>query len=278
MPENPLTGLLDRSLVGPLILAHVAAFAFLVDERMRPTLNWLEPVWIVALLLAFPLGAALAVEGRHVGGRVIGGLFGAGALVMPVGRWLISSPREVFIDHPAWLIAPTAACVAVLAVTAAIDLDLDRFGLGKGDVRWWAPRTALLLAACVPFVLIAASLFPSLLEYYPSKIARGGNDVFVQAMLGRGLYFVAWEWFFRGFLVFGLAPAIGTRGALLAQAYPFLLLHRTKPVAEMSTSFTGAIALGAFCLRARSMWPAFLLHYFLNVLVEVAGLMWHINP
>lgn len=255
----------------------MAAFALIVDERMRPSLSGLEPFWTIALLLCFPLGAALAVEARTVPGRVVGAVFGLGALVVPVGRWVLGYKRDVFVDDPTILVAPTCACLAVLAVTAWLDLDLNRFGLGRGDVRWWVPRTAVLLAACVPFVLISAWLFPSLLEFYPSRSARGSNEVFIKVMLGRGLYFVAWEWFFRGFLVFGLAPAIGVRGALVAQAYPFLLVHRTKPVAEMCTSFTGAVGLGAFSWRAGTMWPAFLLHWFLNVTMEVTGLFGHIE-
>lgn len=269
---------MDRSLVRLIALAHVAAAAFLIDERMRPQVDWLEPFWTVALLLAFPLGAAVAIDGRRTAFRVIGGVFGLGALVMPVGRWVTSQPRELFLHQPELLIVPTFVCLGIIAIVAVLDLDLDRYGLGRGDLAWWGPRTVALLAACVPFILVAAWLFPALLEYYPSKIARGGARPFVEAMLGRGVYFAAWEWFFRGYLLFGLAPAIGARGAILTQSYPFLLVHRTKPVAEMGASFTGSLGLAAFCWRGGSMWPAFLLHWFMNVLMEVIGLLWHVGP
>ncbi len=259
-----------RSSARPLFLAHVAAFAFIVEERMKPSLRGLDPFWTLAVLLAFPLGALLLVESRTNRGRIIGALGGLLALAAPVGRWAVGE-RDSFIVHPDWLVVPTVGAAVIVAIGAFLDLDREKWGLGLGDWRWWGPRAGALGLAIIPFVLVSSAVFPDLLAYYPSKNARGTADVFVLAMLGRGLYFVAWEWFFRGFLVFGLAPAVGVPGAVGIQAYPFLLLHRSKPISEMSTSFSGALLLGAFCWRARSVVPAILLHWWMNVSMELLG-------
>lgn len=253
-----------------MFLAHVAAAAFIVEERMKPSLRGLEPFWTLTVLLAFPLGALLIVESRTSRGRVIGAAGALLAIAAPVARWAVGT-RDVFVQNPSWLVVPAVGATAIVAIGALLDLDRERWGLGLGDWRWWAPKAGALGLAIIPFVLISAALFPDLLAYYPSKNARGTVDVFIVAMLGRGLYFVAWEWFFRGFMVFGLAPAVGVPGAVATQAYPFLLLHRGKPISEMSTSFTGALLLGAFCFRARSVVPAILLHWWMNVSMELLG-------
>lgn len=254
----------------PVVLAHVGAFALIVEERMKPALKGLEPFWTVTLLLAFPLGMLLVVESRTLRGRLIGALGASLAIAAPVARWAVGT-RDAFTQHPDWLVVPALGALAIVGIGAILDLDRERWGLGLGDWRWWGPRAGALGLAIIPFVGLSAAMFPDLLAFYPSRNARGPADVFALAMLGRGVYFVAWEWFFRGFLVFGLAPATGAPGAIAIQAYPFLLLHRNKPLSEMSTSFTGAVVLGAFCWRARSVVPAILLHWWMNVSMELLG-------
>jgi membrane protease YdiL (CAAX protease family) len=70
---------------------------------------------------------------------------------------------------------------------------------------------------------------------------------------------VGWEFFHRGFLLFGLRRRIGNL-AIFVAAVPFTLEHFAKPEIEAWGSFVAAIALGFLAVRARSFWYGALIH------------------
>ena len=63
-------------------------------------------------------------------------------------------------------------------------------------------------------------------------------------------YFVAWELFFRGFLLFGLYRRIG-QFAIYVTAMPFMLLHLGKPEAEVFISLGAAAASSPTAAKPR---------------------------
>ena len=74
-----------------------------------------------------------------------------------------------------------------------------------------------------------------------------------------GMYLFCWEFFFRGYLLFGLQKSVGNIAAVVIQALAFGLLHWGKP--EMISSFAAGIILGVVALRAKSFFPGFVLHW-----------------
>lgn len=83
---------------------------------------------------------------------------------------------------------------------------------------------------------------------------------------GLALYLFCWEWFFRGFLLFGMAQGLGAIPAILLQATFFGLAHWNKPPLEVASSFVGGLILGVWCWREKSFLPAFLTHLFVHAL------------
>lgn len=79
------------------------------------------------------------------------------------------------------------------------------------------------------------------------------------------VYMWCWEWFFRGFLLFGIAQGLGPVAAILLQAAIFGFTHTGKPPLEMASSFVGGAILGALCWREKSFVPAFLTHALIHV-------------
>lgn len=86
-------------------------------------------------------------------------------------------------------------------------------------------------------------------------------------------YMFAWEWFFRGFLLMSVQRISGSVVAVLLQAVLFTVMHFGKPTIEVISSFFGAVILGIWALRARSMMPCFLVHALLTTLNDVAVLI-----
>jgi membrane protease YdiL (CAAX protease family) len=79
------------------------------------------------------------------------------------------------------------------------------------------------------------------------------------------VYLFCWEWFFRGFLLFGMAQGMGAIVAILLQATLFGLAHLGKPPVEMAGAFAGGLILGAICWREKSFLPAFSAHALIHV-------------
>lgn len=87
------------------------------------------------------------------------------------------------------------------------------------------------------------------------------------AELSYGMYLFCWEFFFRGYLLFGLQKSVGSVAAVILQAIAFGLLHYGKP--EMIPSFAGGIILGILALRAKSFVPCFVLHWAVSISLDL---------
>ena len=79
------------------------------------------------------------------------------------------------------------------------------------------------------------------------------------------IYMFCWEWFFRGFLLFGVAQGLGAVVAIAIQAIVFGLMHGGKPGPEMYSSFAGGLILGVIAWREKSFVSAFLTHTFIHI-------------
>ena len=91
-----------------------------------------------------------------------------------------------------------------------------------------------------------------------------------------GFYMFCWEFFFRGFLLFGLQKSrLGSWGAVIVQALLFALLHwssdpnASKPLAEVASALPGGIILGILALRTRSFVYGFLAHWAISLTLDV---------
>ena len=134
-----------------------------------------------------------------------------------------------------------------------------KVGLGWGDVRF-AGRVLLLY---IPVVLVGTWLLSAsgdFQEAYPHyREAASSWTAFALYHAVFILYWVGWEYLWRGFLLFGTAHTLGVY-AIFIQAIPFALLHLQKPVPELALSVVGGILLGAVVWRCRSFWIAVPIH------------------
>lgn len=165
----------------------------------------------------------------------------------------------------------------------------EQMGLGLGDWRFGLKCTLALVLVMVPVVVIA-SRFSTFWRYYPLnhtlalQAARWVADVgvadlpdgfmrhFLAFELLYAVYFIGWEFFFRGYMTFGLHARMGVHGVFVANI-PFALLHVGKPFPEALGSIVAGIALGLFALRARSFWYCFLVHAAIAWTMDLAAIV-----
>ncbi len=132
-------------------------------------------------------------------------------------------------------------------------------GLGLGDLRF--ARVVLLvyvpIVAVGTWILSADGDFQSSYPHY-----RGAANDWTLLLVYEAsylLYWVGWEYLWRGFVLFGTRHTFGLN-AILVQALPFALLHVSKPLPEQVLSMVGALVLGAVVWRCRSFWIAVPVH------------------
>ena len=83
------------------------------------------------------------------------------------------------------------------------------------------------------------------------------------------LYYIAWEFFFRGFILFGLKTKFGAINAILIQTISSCLVHIGKPEGEIIGSIIVGVIFGVIVLRTRSIWYVVLLHAAIGVLTDL---------
>ena len=74
-------------------------------------------------------------------------------------------------------------------------------------------------------------------------------------------YFGSWEVLFRGVLLFGLAPRLGSGTANILQTALSVLAHFGRPLEETFAAIPAGLVFGAIGLRLRSVWWVAIAHW-----------------
>lgn len=150
---------------------------------------------------------------------------------------------------------------AALAAAAVLRRPLVGFGLGPGRPRRWLADAGIALAIVLPAVAWAATR-PAFRQLYPYfAVMRAGAGWFAAGLAVRMVYMFAWEFLFRGLLLFGFARRAGPAAGIAASTLPFVIMHFGKPGLEVYASVIAGVALGVIALRGRSFLPCWLLHF-----------------
>lgn len=153
-----------------------------------------------------------------------------------------------------------------------------RHGWQLGDRRFGLKIFVLGVVLAVPVLFCSAST-PQLQAEYPlsKTIARSLSFLILYEALYL-LYYIAWEFFFRGFLQLGLAGERTTRRAVilivLYQTFWSTLLHVGKPAAELGGAAAVGPIFGLVALRSKSAVPLIAIHYLVGVLTDIFSLHW----
>lgn len=127
----------------------------------------------------------------------------------------------------------------------------------------WKQATILTLVclAAMALILYGVGKLPGFRSYYHLPAIDWSELLFDAA-----LYMFAWEFLFRGYMLFGLEKSIG-KNAIFVQAIPFVLLHFGKPFLETLFCIPGGFILGYVAYRTRSFLPCFIIHFGIYVMM-----------
>ncbi len=136
---------------------------------------------------------------------------------------------------------------------------LALYGVQRGDTYRYRLHYLALAAPIVVFAFFA-SFRADFSHTYPfySLASRSYFDLLVWECLYI-MQFVALEFFFRGFFLHSLQPALGFN-RIAVMSIPYLLIHFPKPWLEAFGALPFGLLLGWLALRSRSMWGGVAVH------------------
>ncbi len=146
------------------------------------------------------------------------------------------------------------------------------YGLKVGEYKIWLKDLFIIFFVMLVILLIVFK-FTNFKSIYPlSYTARKGFNNFVIYQMIQLFHMFSWEFFFRGFMLFGLSNKIDKRLAILIQTIPFALMHYRKPLLEAYGSIFAGIFLGIIAIRGRSFLPCAILHFLVALSADILGL------
>ncbi len=221
-----------------------------VVQRLFPGMG-LRPLYLTALATW-----AMVIYYHHGGGP------DAPEWFLRASEDFFDLPIQEFHRH---LWAHVSAVVVLMIVPLMICFGLEGWTPRDLGFRIRGTGTEVMIvlglwAAMIPIVWLVhdteafARIYPRLPQ------AKSSAEIY---FLYEGLYLVkwiAWEFFFRGFMLFGFGKDLLHRSVLIS-TIPFTLMHFGKPELEMASALIAGFVLCFIALRSRSIWPGVLLHW-----------------
>jgi membrane protease YdiL (CAAX protease family) len=165
------------------------------------------------------------------------------------------------LEYIYWFIGDffTLFIVTTLIIKFGFREKLSNYGLKIGDYKVGIFLSILFIFLMIIIIWFASSS-TSFAENYPLlSSAKNSWNTFLVYELTLLIYMVAWEFFWRGFMLFGLENKFGYYSVLI-QMIPFVILHNGKPFLETFGAIFGGIALGVLALRTRSVYYCIITH------------------
>jgi membrane protease YdiL (CAAX protease family) len=140
------------------------------------------------------------------------------------------------------------------------------YGFQLGDWRAGLVLTLGSILIMAPILFFIGRSNSSMKEYYNWQLGLLPWDMLVQLF--------AWEFLFRGWLLFGYARKFGPE-AIWLQAVPFALAHLGKPEVETLSTIFGGFIFGWIAYRTRSFLYPFIIHFFVAsfTIIVAAGVL-----
>jgi membrane protease YdiL (CAAX protease family) len=187
-----------------------------------------------------------------------------GSRLEDLGEFIAHSPHN---NLPAlgWWVAVVMLfyfVIPALGIRFIYGESLGDYGLNfRFEPGFW--RLFVAAAAVVLPLVYLMSTTESFTAKYPFlKIYDGEPYIGTTLLVWELIYFVQFfglEFFFRGFLVHSLKPALGIY-SVFAMTVPYCMIHFGKPPAETISAIAAGVFLGWLSYRNGNIWLGLVLH------------------
>ena len=148
---------------------------------------------------------------------------------------------------------------------------LSDYGIQLGNQKLGWRVTGITWILMIPVVVLAVIVYPPFVAKYPlCKVVASSWQAFLPYQLAYGVYMFSWEFFFRGFMLFGLERKFGNY-SILIQTIPFAVMHYSKPLPEALGSIIAGVLLGVLALETRSFIYGAAIHWLVAMSMDVVA-------
>lgn len=179
-----------------------------------------------------------------------------------------------FYEYLYWFLSDfvTLLIIPVLIIKLYFKEKISEFGFRAGDYRTGLKISGVLILLIL-IVLWFVSASPDFADKYPGLFeARTDWNIFFLFEASLLIYMFAWEFIWRGYMLFGLEEKFGFYSVFI-QMIPFVILHNGKPAAEAFGAIAGALALGILAFRTRSYFYGVLIHFFTIFTMDIFSVL-----
>lgn len=184
---------------------------------------------------------------------------------------IASSVHAGALAYYYWFVATSISLLAIPLASAylAPGLKVREMGFRARKVKFGLGAVLIFYLAILPLLFIV-SRTPAFQGKYPlCKSAAKSTEVLLTYELLYGLYMFSWEFFFRGYMLFGLERALGGGYAILIQTIPFTLMHIGKPFLETLGAVFAGVILGILAIETRTFFFGALLHWMVALSLDL---------
>ena len=187
---------------------------------------------------------------------------------------LVSAGIWEFCGYVWWtsILAIGYVLVPALVIRYGFNARVRDFGwqLNSAPQHW---RGYLLLLSPILVFIYLVSQGQDFVRHYPfySLAGRSWPDLLGWEFLYL-TQFVCLEFFFRGFMLNALRPALGAN-AVWVMCVPYLMIHFPKLWLEATGAILFGLFLGILALRSRSIWGGVVVHAGVAVTMDIAALI-----
>ena len=162
--------------------------------------------------------------------------------------------------------------IPVIVIKVFLKEHVIDYGWRIADTRQHWLGYLLLLTPILCFVVMV-SFRDDFSSHYPfySKAGRSWTDFILWECLYI-MQFIALEFFFRGFMLRSLQPAMGAN-AIWVMCIPYLMIHFPKLWLESTGAFLFGLFLGILAIRSRSIWGGVAVHVGIALLMDITALI-----
>lgn len=204
------------------------------------------------------------------------------ALVLQVAFWYLATPGPTLLrftpQDPLAAGAAVGWSVILLLLLPALFYRLlcgrlDEAGLRFGDARFGFSALLALLVIAVPLMVLASGDASLRLTYpWPGAWAGAAPVNLTLWIVTYFFYYLAFESFYRGFVLQASARAWGLPTAFWLQVVMATMIHLGKPLPEVLAAAPASMIFAVLALRSRSILYPALLHLAIGVTIDVSVL------
>lgn len=183
--------------------------------------------------------------------------------------------RDRFFSRVYWFLADGGLMfiLPLLSIKLVFREKLSDYGFTLGDKKFGFITSGIFLIVMLIVVWIVSGS-----EKFAATYPQGGIKVkenfqiFVLYELCILVYMLGWEFFWRGYTLFGLKEKFGYYSVFI-QMIPFFILHKGKPEIELFASIFAGLILGVQALRSNSFIYSWILHWLVMLFIDGISVM-----